>query len=133
MKVYRTSLSLALIVSIISILSVGGCNKNSNQAQPIPDEILSIMNKPRYADAVWSLRVIDLDTGELIYNLEPNLVLLTGSLRKAFSSGLSLNELGADHRFKTPVHRQGEVDGDGTLQGNLILVADGDLTLGGRV
>ncbi len=77
--------------------------------------------------------MIDLNTGELIYNLKPDLVLLTGSLRKAFSSGLSLNELGADHRFETPVHRQGEVDGEGTLQGNLILVADGDLTLGGRV
>lgn len=91
------------------------------------------MNKSRYVDAVWSLRGVDLDTGELIYNLEPNLVLLTGSLRKAFSSGLSLDELGVDHRFKTPVHRQGNVDGEGVLQGNLILVADGDLTLGGRV
>jgi len=133
MKSYKTFLSLALIVSIISILSAGGCNKNSNNAQPIPEEILAIMNKPRYAEAVWSLRVVDLDTGELIYNLEPNLVLLTGSLRKAFSSGLSLNDLGADHRFKTPVHRQGMVESEGVLDGNLILVADGDLTLGGRV
>jgi D-alanyl-D-alanine carboxypeptidase/D-alanyl-D-alanine-endopeptidase (penicillin-binding protein 4) len=91
------------------------------------------MNQPRYNGAVWSLRVVDLDTGELIYNLEPNLVLLTGSLRKTFSSGLSLNELGADKRFRTPVHRQGQIDGEGVLQGNLILVANGDLTLGGRV
>jgi len=91
------------------------------------------MNKPIYADATWSLRVIDLDTGELIYNLKPNLVLLTGSLRKAFSSGMSLNRLGSGHRFKTPVHRRGDVDEGGTLQGDLILVADGDLTLGGRV
>ncbi|MGB3364832.1 MAG: D-alanyl-D-alanine carboxypeptidase [Thermodesulfobacteriota bacterium] len=120
-------------ILFLSVLSVGVCNKNSNNSQAIPDEILEIMNKPRYLDAVWSLRVVDLDTGELIYNLEPNLVLLTGSLRKAFSSGLSLDELGVDHRFKTPVHRQGNVDGEGVLQGNLILVADGDLTLGGRV
>ncbi|MCK5710652.1 MAG: D-alanyl-D-alanine carboxypeptidase, partial [Deltaproteobacteria bacterium] len=127
------SLTLLTLILFLSVFSIGGCNKNGNQAQPIPEEILAIMNKPRYADAVWSLRVIDLNTGELIYNLKPNLVLLTGSLRKAFSSGLSLNKLGSDHRFKTPVHRQGEVDGEGILQGNLILVADGDLTLGGRV
>lgn len=127
---YRFFLCFTLIVSI---LSAGGCNKNINSSQSIPDEILTIMNKPIYEGAVWSLRVIDLDTGELIYNLKPNLVLLTGSLRKSFSSGLSLNELGADHKFKTPVYRQGNVDGEGVLQGNLILVADGDLTLGGRV
>ncbi len=130
MKKYGMFLTILLIVSF---LSIGGCNKKSNQARPIPQEILAIMNQPRYEGAVWSLRVIDLDTGELIYNLEPNLVLLTGSLRKAFSSGLLLNELGANHRFKTPVYRQGSVDDEGVLQGNLILVADGDLTLGGRV
>ncbi len=129
----KSLLLLLTLISFLSVFLIGGCNKNGNQAQRIPEEILAIMNKPRYADAVWSLRVIDLDSGELIYNLEPNLVLLTGSLRKAFSSGVSLNELGAGHRFKTPVYRQGEVDAGGVLQGNLILVANGDLTLGGRV
>jgi PBP4 family serine-type D-alanyl-D-alanine carboxypeptidase len=127
------SLFLFLFLIFISVFSVGGCNNGGNQAQPIPEEILAVMNKPRYTGAVWSLRVIDLDTGELIYNLKPNLVLLTGSLRKTFSSGLSLNELGADKRFRTRVHRQGQVDSEGVLQGNLVLVADGDLTLGGRV
>lgn len=127
--VYR---SLLLLI-FLSISLVGGCNNNGNQSQPIPQEILAIMNKPRYANALWSLRVVDLDTGKLIYNLEPNLVLLTGSLRKTFSSGVALNELGPDHRFRTPVYRQGDVDGEGVLQGDLILVADGDLTFGGRV
>ena len=124
--------SLILLI-FLSVSLVGGCNKNNSSSSPIPDEILEIMNKPRYEGAVWSLRVVDLDTGKLIYNLEPNLVLLTGSLRKTFSSGVALNKLGPDHRFRTPVHRQGSVDGEGVLQGDLILVADGDLTFGGRV
>jgi len=139
---FRTRFTLFSLIIFLSFFSIWGCSQNSsissnskngNQAQPVPDEILAIMNQPRYDGAVWSLRVIDLDTGELIYNLDPNLVLLTGSLRKAFSSGLSLNELGADHRFKTPVYRQEIVNGEGVLQGNLVLVADGDLTFGGRV
>jgi len=46
--------------------------------------------------------------------------------------GVSLDELGSDHMFVTPVHRQGEVDGEGVLNGDLILVAEGDLTMGGR-
>ncbi len=53
-------------------------------------------------------------------------------MRKLFSVGLALNALGIDHRFETPVYRMGEVAPDGTLQGDLVLVASGDLTLGGR-
>src|SRR5262249_38509244 len=34
--------------------------------------------------------------------------------------------------FQTPVVRRGEVDKEGTLHGDLILVAQGDLSLGGR-
>jgi D-alanyl-D-alanine carboxypeptidase/D-alanyl-D-alanine-endopeptidase (penicillin-binding protein 4) len=43
----------------------------------------------------------------------------------------TLDELGFGHRFKTPVYAQGNVN-NGTLRGNLVLVASGDLTMGGR-
>src|SRR5262249_28784154 len=36
------------------------------------------------------------------------------------------------YRFRTPVYRRGPVDDSGVLDGDLILVASGDLTLGGR-
>src|SRR5260370_3770777 len=90
------------------------------------------MQKPRYSHATWGLRVADLNSGEVIYNLNADGLLLTGSVRKLFSVGVAINELGADHRFKTPVFRLGNVDGTGTLHGDLVLVAKGDLTMGGR-
>jgi D-alanyl-D-alanine carboxypeptidase/D-alanyl-D-alanine-endopeptidase (penicillin-binding protein 4) len=90
------------------------------------------MQKPRYSGATWGLRVADLDSGTVIYNLNSDGLLLTGSVRKLFSVGVAINELGADHRFKTPVFRRGEVDDTGTLNGDLVLVAEGDLTMGGR-
>jgi D-alanyl-D-alanine carboxypeptidase len=125
-----------LISVVILVLTFGllanNCNNNGSQATQIPEEILVIMNKPLYSEATWSLRVVDLESGKLIYNLNPDIVAFTGSVRKLYSVGLALNELGPDHRFITPVHRQGEVDEEGVLKGNLILVASGDLTLGGR-
>ncbi len=90
------------------------------------------MEKPRYSEASWSLRVVDLESGEIIYDLNPNLLAFTGSVRKIYSVGLALNELGPGHTFKTPVYRRGEVDEGGVLAGDLILVASGDLTMGGR-
>ena len=129
----RINFTLLSLIIFLSFFSISGCSKKSNQAQPIRGEILAIMNQPKYEGAVWSLRVIDLDTGELIYNLDPDRVLITGSLRKSFSSGVALNTIGSDERFRTPVYRQGEVGEQGVLNGDLILVADGDLTFGGRV
>jgi D-alanyl-D-alanine carboxypeptidase len=52
---------------------------------------------------------------------------------KLFTIGEALDEFGADFRFTTPVHRLGEVKEEGILHGGLILVARGDLTMGGRV
>ena len=97
----------------------------------LPDSIKAVMSKPRYADATWSLLVRDVETGETFYPLNAEQMSLTGSTRKLFSVGTALNELGADHREITPVYRTGSVDG-GTLNGNLVLVASGDLTFGGR-
>lgn len=95
--------------------------------------IAEVMQKPRYAKSTWNILVADVATGETLYELHPDQMALTGSVRKLFSVGLALKELGADHRFTTPVYRQGDVDADGVLSGNLILVAAGDLTLGGRL
>jgi D-alanyl-D-alanine carboxypeptidase/D-alanyl-D-alanine-endopeptidase (penicillin-binding protein 4) len=119
-------------ILIISSLSIGGCNKNNGSGQPIPEAISKIINDEFYSQASWSLKVVDLDTGELIYQLNPEIVAFTGSVRKLFSAGLALNELGPDFRFNTPVYRTGPVDAEGVLEGNLVLVASGDLTLGGR-
>ena len=43
-----------------------------------------------------------------------------------------MNEIGPDHTYDTPVYRIGNVDSAGVLHGNLVLVASGDLTMGGR-
>jgi D-alanyl-D-alanine carboxypeptidase len=126
------SFTFLTLIIFMSIFSIGGCNNNSQTGQAIPEEILEIINDEFYSNATWSLKVVDLETGQLIYQLNPEIVAFTGSVRKLFSAGLALNELGPDFRFKTPVYRTATVDSEGVLDGNLILVASGDLTLGGR-
>src|SRR5919198_563182 len=53
------------------------------------------------------------------------------SVTKLYTCAAALVEMGADHRFETPVYRRGPLRG-GRLEGDLILVAQGDLTVGGR-
>src|SRR5438477_13173992 len=73
----------------------------------LPGAIRAIMEKPRYSGATWALRVVDVKSGAVIYDLNSYDMLLTGSVRKLYSVAVTLNELGADYRFKTPVFRQG--------------------------
>jgi PBP4 family serine-type D-alanyl-D-alanine carboxypeptidase len=102
------------------------------QERELPAAIRAIMDKPRYADARWSLLVADVKSGKTLYALDPDRLSLSGSTRKLFSVGMALDALGAGHRQLTPVHRRGRVDARGALHGDLVLVGGGDLTFGGR-
>ncbi len=118
-----------------SVLLLGLCATGFGEGDggfELPKAIRTIMEKPRYSEATWALRVVDEKSGKLIYDLNSQEKLLTGSVRKVYSVGNALNTLGADHRFVTPVFRNGELDASGNLKGDLILVAAGDLTMGGR-
>lgn len=96
------------------------------------EKLKSIMEKPRYSAATWNLLAIDIESGKVVQELNPDELAFTGSTRKLFSTGLLMNAVGADHRFETPVYRQGAVGADGALDGSLVLVGGGDLTFGGR-
>ena len=105
------------------------CNDNSAK---VPADIKAIFNKPAYKNAVWGLRIVDLGTGKELMDLEPQCNFFIGSVRKIFSVGELLNQVGPAHRYNTPVYRHGELNGSGVLHGDLVLVASGDLTMGGR-
>ncbi|HEU5432014.1 MAG TPA: D-alanyl-D-alanine carboxypeptidase/D-alanyl-D-alanine-endopeptidase [Thermomicrobiales bacterium] len=129
----RLSRRQAVLAGGLALTLPRAATARAAAATPLPDSIAAVMGKPRYAKSTWSLLVADLAGGETLYDLAPDQRALTGSVRKLFSVGLALRQLGADHRFPTPVYRTGAVDGQGMLSGDLILVAAGDLTLGGRV
>lgn len=119
----------AVVASSFLLMSCGG---SLEPVTTVPDSIMQVMQKPAYRSATWSMQVVDLESGRVIYDLNSSAQVFIASVRKVFSTGNALNALGAQHRFVTPVYRQGTVDASGTLNGNLILVASGDLTMGGR-
>jgi len=98
----------------------------------VPSDIKAIMDKALYKDAIWGLRVVDLETGQSLIDLEPHHQFFIGSVRKVFTVGELLNQVGPKHTFNTPIYRHGPISDRGVLRGDLILVASGDLTMGGR-
>lgn len=104
----------------------------ASESQPPPPEITAVMAQPRYPNFTqWGIYVADRDTGETIYDLHSVQRYVPGSTTKLFPAAAALVAFGPDYRFETPVYRLGEVT-DGVLDGDLILVASGDITMGGR-
>jgi D-alanyl-D-alanine carboxypeptidase/D-alanyl-D-alanine-endopeptidase (penicillin-binding protein 4) len=90
-----------------------------------------LIDGPDYKHASWGILVADAKTGETVFARNPDALFAPASVTKLFSCAAALVALGPDHTFDTPVYQRGLVLG-GNLRGDLILVASGDLTFGGR-
>jgi D-alanyl-D-alanine carboxypeptidase/D-alanyl-D-alanine-endopeptidase (penicillin-binding protein 4) len=93
--------------------------------------IEKVINGRDYKVALWGILVVDAKTGQTVYAQNADKLLKPASTTKLFSTAAALSALGPDHRFETPVYQRGEVVNH-RLRGDLILVAQGDPTLGGR-
>ena len=100
--------------------------------EALPAEILAIIDAPRYTPSRWGVYVADLHTGAVVHAFRSDEWFLAASTSKLISGAAALDAFGPDFRFETPIYRHGELAGDGALHGNLILVASGDMTMGGR-
>lgn len=107
---------------------------SGSAAVPVPGldaSALAVMNDPAYAQGQWAIAVKDLRTGESLVALNDRTLFEPGSVVKTYSTGAAWQQFGPDSTLVTPVRRTGEIT-DGTLAGDLILVGQGDLTMGGR-
>ena len=95
-------------------------------------ELATVTQAPEYRHAHWGLLLVDAGTGAVLFEQDADKLFAPASTTKLFSCAAALEAFGADHRFTTVVVRQGEVDSAGVLRGDLVLVASGDPTLGGR-
>src|SRR5262245_55293383 len=97
----------------------------------LASKIEAVINGPEYRHAHWGILVVDSQTGQTIYSCNPDHLFFPASTTKLYSCATALTALGPDYKFETPVYRRGQLK-DGRLMGDLILIAHGDLTLGGR-
>jgi len=105
----------------------------AQSSDTLEQRIKKIMERPEFAHSRFGLEFITADTGAVVYKLNASQLFVPGSTTKLLSEGAMLETLGADYRFHTKIYRTGPIGKDGTLQGDLILVASGDLDLSNRI
>ena len=120
---------LALSTACLALAACSG--ETSPTPAAIPQSVQEIMDSPPYAGSIWALRVTDASTEEVLVDENSPVLLEPASVTKTLSVGAAWLTFGPDSRITTPVVRDGQVNGR-TLDGNLILVAKGDITMGGQ-
>ncbi|BBY05982.1 D-alanyl-D-alanine carboxypeptidase/D-alanyl-D-alanine endopeptidase [Mycobacterium noviomagense] len=123
---------LGAVTLVVALIAACNSEKSSDRARgQLPAGALTILAKPAYATARWLYYVADRDSGEVLLSQRPDELVLTGSTAKQFTIGTVYDSIGPNTRLTTPVYATAPVD-NGVLHGDVILVASGDLTLGGR-
>jgi serine-type D-Ala-D-Ala carboxypeptidase/endopeptidase (penicillin-binding protein 4) len=123
------STSLRRLVVLLVVLAVAPFP--TSRAGDLEARIKGVIGRPEYKHSRWGILIVDADSGKPIFQHNAQELFAPASITKLFTCAAALVRFGPDHRFRTPVYRRGELV-DGTLKGDLVLVAKGDPTLGGR-
>ncbi|MDK9501426.1 D-alanyl-D-alanine carboxypeptidase/D-alanyl-D-alanine-endopeptidase [Streptomyces katrae] len=131
----------ACCAALLLVLTCGTGARAAPSPSPVPSpeasgggldpRITEIMGKPEYRHAQWGLLQTEPGGGRVLHSMFPGQFFIPGSTAKLFPVSATWQTLGPDHRFVTPLYAVGRRAGS-TLTGDLDLVAQGDLTLGGR-
>ncbi|MFA6362503.1 D-alanyl-D-alanine carboxypeptidase/D-alanyl-D-alanine-endopeptidase [Methanoregula sp.] len=121
---------------LVLIIASAGCSGTTAQtsagSSALEKNITTITSAPQYSHASWGLIVVDPATNQTLLEKNADEMFAPASTTKLFSSSAALAALGPDYRTTTPVYAVGTIGADGILDGNLVLVAKGDTTMGGR-
>ncbi len=88
---------------------------------------------PIAQSALVGISVVDLATGDAVYDLNADRYFVPASNTKLFTTALALMRLGPGYRFVTTVTAPAAPDATGRVSGPLVLTGSGDANLSGRV
>ncbi len=123
------------IAVAISCIAAGAAAQapGKTAGRTLEERVRSIVERPEFAHSTWGVEFYSLDDGKTIFSINGEKFFVPGSTTKLLTMGSAMGLLGAEYRFHTRVYRTGPVRSDGTLDGDLVLVASGDPNLSGRV
>lgn len=92
----------------------------------------SMLAAPEIRHARLGVLIVDPERGDTLYSRDAGKLLVPASNQKIVTSALSLDALGPDFRFRTPILARGAIR-DSTLEGDLLVVGRGDPSVSDRM
>lgn len=94
----------------------------------IDAEMRAALDVPALGGRTFGGFVQDIDSGQEVWALDADRLLIPASNTKVFTTAVAIDRLGADHRMPTRVVAAAPIGGDGVLRGDLALHSEHDFT-----
>jgi PBP4 family serine-type D-alanyl-D-alanine carboxypeptidase len=123
----------AATVTVLWFVALRSSGVAAQAPGALAQRIQQIVDRPEYRHSTFGIAFYDLDSRTPVYTLNADRLFVPGSTTKLVTEGTVFELLGADYRFHTQIYRTGPIKPDGTLAGDLVLVASGDPNLSARI
>jgi serine-type D-Ala-D-Ala carboxypeptidase/endopeptidase (penicillin-binding protein 4) len=90
------------------------------------------LDEPRFAQAQWGVKVVSLDSGQILFERNADKLLKPASNAKLYTAALALDRLGPDYRIKTSFYAAAKPDAEGVIHGDLLVYGRGDPSFSAR-
>lgn len=108
-------------------------SQHSESLDSLRTRLAAHIAQPRFAPAAWGVKIVSLDTGNTIFEHNPQKYFNPASNAKLYTTALALEHFGADFRIKSSLYSNTRPDASGTLKGDLTLYGRGDPTMAARL
>lgn len=127
-------LIILLLLTILNSSLVFAQNTElSNSENTVINALKVLKNDNTLKNAGVGFFAIDINTGEVIAELNSDLALKPASTMKIITTATALEIFGANYRFETQIYYDGKIDTiNKVLNGNIHIVGGGDPTLGSK-
>ncbi len=125
-------LPLAALI-IVQFISRSFAQQPAATVAELQKQLSDHLSQPKFAAAMWGVKVVSLDSGEIIFEHNAQKLFSPASNSKLYTMAMALDRLGQDYRIKTSLYAKTRPNRSGTLKGDLIVYGRGDPTINARL
>jgi len=119
-------LGLAMMLYVISGQAFAQVDAKESSWSAYAQWLSNRLVEPRFQGAMWGVKIVSQDTGEVVFSHEEQKLMSPASNSKLYTVALGLNELGPDYRIKTSLYASKKPNDHGVLAGDLVVYGRGD-------
>jgi serine-type D-Ala-D-Ala carboxypeptidase/endopeptidase (penicillin-binding protein 4) len=123
----RKSLFVLILTSFLVTAAAWECQ--AGPLETIQTKIAQFLKKPGVRSASWGIQFMDPASSKVLLEVNPDKTFLPASVLKVITTSTALEKFGPEFRYRTGVYTDGELEPDGTISQDLILVGRGDPNL----
>jgi len=131
-KGFRNSMLIRVFMALVALNLISNLHGNADENAPslayLQKRIETALETSILRDASIGIQIVSVDTGDVMYERNPDLILNPASNTKLVTSAAALVKLNPEYQFITSVYIKGQLN-DGVLSGDIFLRGGGDPSL----